>query len=73
MIIETWIKDYFSKIEFVIHTFDENLGYMACNLLTSELSYQECGVTGVIVFEHSQVLSKKQVSKLLSYIRVYFP
>lgn len=68
--METWNENYFSKFEFIIHCGSEIFGYFSCNLITSELSYQECGTSGVIVFEHSQMLSKKQVSKLLPYIRI---
>lgn len=36
----------------------------------SELSYQECGNTGVLVFEHSCKLSEKELTKLLPFIRL---
>lgn len=68
--MEVWTEGYLSKFKFIINCGGENFGYMTCNLLTSELSYQEFGVTGVIVFEHSQPLSKKEVFKLLPYIRL---
>ena len=62
-----WTKEYFSKIEFIIHCGCEIFGYFECNLMNSELSYQECGNTGMIVFEHSQKLSEKALSKLMKY------
>lgn len=65
-----WTKEYFSKIEFIIHCGCEILGYLECNLMNSELSYQECGNTGIIVFEHSQKLSEKSLSKLMNYTRL---
>lgn len=54
-----WTKEYFSKIEFIIHSGCEIFGYFKCNLINSELSYQESGNTGIIVFELSQKLSEK--------------
>lgn len=65
-----WTKEYFSKIEFIIHCGCEIFGYLECNLINSELSYQECGNTGIIVFEHSQKLSEKSLSKLMNYTRL---
>ena len=65
-----WTKEYFSKIEFIIHCGCEIFGYLECNLMNSELSYQECGNTGIIVFEHSQKLSEKSLSKLMNYTRL---
>ncbi|CYU68516.1 TPA: hypothetical protein ACGO7B_002109 [Streptococcus suis] len=64
----TWNKDYFSKIEFIIHIGNTAFGYFKCNLMMSELSYQECGNTGTIIFEHSQKLSEKELSNLLPYV-----
>ena len=66
----TWTKEYFSKIEFIIHCGCEIFGYFECNLMNSELSYLECGNTGMIVFEHSQKLSEKVLSKLMKYTRL---
>ena len=63
-----WTEDYFSKFEFIIHCGYENFGYFSCNLIINELSYQECGNTGFLVFEHSQRLSKRELSKMLPYI-----
>lgn len=63
-----WTEDYFSKFEFIIHCGCEIFGHFECHLIMSELSYQECGNTGVIVFEHSQKLSEKELSKMLPYI-----
>lgn len=65
-----WTKEYFSKIEFIIHCGCEIFGYLECNLMNSELSYQECRNTGIIVFEHSQKLSEKSLSKLMNYTRL---
>lgn len=65
-----WTKEYFSKIEFIIHCGCEIFGYLECNLMNSELSYQECWNTGIIVFEHSQKLSDKSLSKLMNYTRL---
>lgn len=65
-----WTKEYFSKIEFIIHCGCEIFGYLEYNLMNSELSYQECGNTGIIVFEHSQKLSEKSLSKLMNYTRL---
>lgn len=65
-----WTKEYFSKIEFIIHCGCEIFGYVECNLMNSELSYQECGNTGIIVFEHSQKLSDKSLSKIMNYTRL---
>ena len=65
-----WTKEYFSKIEFSIHSGCEIFGYFKCNLINSELSYQESGNTGIIVFELSQKLSEKNLSKLLKYTRL---
>ncbi|WP_438830910.1 hypothetical protein [Streptococcus pluranimalium] len=63
-----WNENYFSKFEFVIHCGCEIIGYFECNLMMSELSYQECGNTGVIVFEYSHKLSEKELSKILPHI-----
>lgn len=63
-----WNENYFSKFEFVIHCGCEIIGYFECNLIMSELSYQECGNTGVLVFEYSRKLSEKELTKLLSFI-----
>ncbi|HFI0055475.1 TPA: hypothetical protein ACGORU_001818 [Streptococcus suis] len=63
-----WNENYFSKFEFVIHCGCEIVGYFECNLMMSELSYQECGNTWGIVFEHSRRLSEKELTKLLPYV-----
>ncbi|HEL9634641.1 TPA: hypothetical protein U0K44_001509 [Streptococcus suis] len=63
-----WNENYFSKFGFVIHCSCEIVGYFECNLMMSELSYQECGNTGGIVFEHSRRLSEKELTKLLPYV-----
>ncbi|MGS4809910.1 hypothetical protein [Streptococcus sp. Z554] len=65
-----WTKEYFSKIEFIIYCGCEIIGYFKCNLMNSELSYQESGVTGRLSFEHSQKLSEKYLSKLMNYTRL---
>ena len=65
-----WNKDYFSKIEFIIYCGCEIIGYFKCNLMTSELSYQESSNRGIISFEYSQKLSEKALSKLMKYTRL---
>ncbi|NQG96494.1 hypothetical protein HO675_00005 [Streptococcus suis] len=65
-----WNEHYFSKFEFVIHCGCEIIGCFKCNLIMSELSYQECGNTGVLVFEHSRKLTEKELTKLLPFIRL---
>ena len=62
-----WDKEYFSKFEFIIYCGCEIIGYFMCNLMTSELSYQESSNRGIISFEHSQKLSEKALSKLMLY------
>lgn len=63
-----WNENYFSKFEYIIHCGCEIIGHFECNLMMSELSYQECGNAGVIVFEHSRKLSEKELTKILPYI-----
>lgn len=65
-----WNEKFFSKFEFLIHCGCEIIGHFECNLIMSELSYQECGNTGVLVFEHSRKLSEKELTKLLPFIRL---
>lgn len=63
--------EYFSKIEFNIKApGNEPIAKFTCDLSTSELTYQEAGNTGAIVFEHQLTLTKWEKSGLLPHIRL---